>query len=101
MIPIFFSLLRVMAASTSGMALRIGKGEMATSSLTQKWPPMEVIAAAAAPAAFIRWTNRAKISACLPGSRLVRLRLISRTSAWAIVSSSGMPEAACRSIRPR
>ena len=101
MTPIFLSLLRAMAASTSGMALRIGRGEIARSSLTQKWPPMEVTAAASAPAAFMRCTSRAKICACLPGSLLVRLRLISRTSAWAIVSSSGMPEAACRSIRPR
>ena len=61
MTPIFFSLLRVMAASTSGMALMIGRGEIARSSLTQKWPPMEVTAAASAPAAFIRCTSRAKI----------------------------------------
>jgi len=62
---------------------------------------MEVMAAAWAPAAFRRSTRRAKISACRPGSLLARLRDISRTSAWAKVSSSGMPDAACRSIRPR
>jgi hypothetical protein len=39
MMPIFLSLLRATAASTSGMALRIGSGEIASTCLTQKWPP--------------------------------------------------------------
>ena len=70
MTPIFLSLLRAMAASTSGMALRIGSGEIAISSLTQKWPPIEVTAAASAPAAFMRCTSRAKICG-LPAGVLV------------------------------
>ena len=40
-------------------------------------------------------------SACAFGFLPTRLRLISRTSACAMVSSRGMPPATCRSIRPR
>ena len=91
----------LIAASTSGMALRIGNGDTASSSLMQKCPPIDVTAAAPAPAASNRRTRRRKRPACFTASWLARLRESSRTSAWAIVSSSGMPEAACRSTRPR
>jgi hypothetical protein len=42
--PAVFRFRRLIAASTSGMALRIGKGEIASSSRTQKCPPMDVTA---------------------------------------------------------
>jgi len=74
--------------------VRIGKGEIATSSLTQKnGRPWRVTAAAAAPAAFIRVDQARKdlgLPAGIPvgevcGSFPARRR-------GAIVSSSGMPE---------
>jgi hypothetical protein len=99
--PIVFRFLAPIAASTAGMALRIGNGDSAASSRTQKCPPIEVIAAASARAAANRFTRRRKISACLRASPLARFFPISRTSACAIVTSGVVPAAACRSIRPR
>jgi hypothetical protein len=49
--PMVFRLRCLIAASTSGMALTIGKAEIASSSPMQKCPPIVVTAAALAPAA--------------------------------------------------
>ena len=92
---------RAIAESTAWMPWTSGNGEIGNSSLMQKWPPIEVTAAASQPAAFSRAISPAKTAACLAGARSFRLRDISRTSAWAIVHCSGTPAAAWRSISPR
>src|SRR5947208_3335213 len=51
--PIVFRFLCLMAASTSGMALRIGSGDIASSSRMQKCPPIDVTAATRAAAAAL------------------------------------------------
>jgi hypothetical protein len=81
MMPTRFSPRWLMASLTGSSPLISGKGEIGSSSLMQKWPPIEVTAAASAPAPFKRATSRAKISACRSGRFSLRLRLITATSA--------------------
>ena len=77
MMPILGAARRVTSAPISGMALSCGSGEIAMSSSTQKWPPIDGDGGGThRPPSCVR-TRRAKISAGLAGVRSARLRDIS------------------------
>jgi hypothetical protein len=85
--PIVFRPDFVTAASTAWIPCTNGNGEIGSSSLMQKWPPIDVTAATSAPAALRRPINPAKISAWRCALPSVRLRDMERTSACTMVHS--------------
>lgn len=83
------------------MPFSTGSGDSGANSRMQKWPDIDVIATAWAPAAASRRVRRAKTSACRSGAPVDMFWISSRASAFTMVRSMARPAAACARARCR